>query len=80
MVEIKYMQVTDYRFDSSAIEVVLLALLRLLVLAAVLMRSRASLVRVRGDGTIKPSMEAMVALVLCALSAGYCVFKVCYYS
>lgn len=70
-------QVTDYDFDSSAIEVVVLAVVRLTVLLAVLLRSRASLVRVNGDGTISPSVEAMVALVLCAASAAYCVFKVC---
>lgn len=70
------MKVTDYQFDSSAIEVVVLAVLRWLVLGAVLMRSRASLVRVKGDGTIKASVEVMVALITCAASAAYCVFKV----
>ena len=69
-------QVTDYRFDSSAIEVVLLAVVRLVVLLAVLLRSRACLVRVNGDGRIKPSPGAMVAFVVCAGCAAYCVFKV----
>lgn len=69
-------QVTNYRFDSSAIEVAGLAVLRWVVLAAVLMRSRACLVRVKGDGTIIPSIDAVIALAVCAISAGYCVFKV----
>ncbi|CAM9786622.1 unnamed protein product [Ascophyllum nodosum] len=69
-------QVTKYRFDSAAIEVVLLAVVRLAVLAVVLGRSKACLVRVRGDGTIVPSAGAVVAMTLCAASACYCVFKI----
>lgn len=67
---------TDYQFDSSAIEVVVLGLVRWLVLVAVLLRSRACLVRVKDDGTIKPSADAVTAVTVCAVSAGYCVFKV----
>lgn len=69
-------QITDFNFDSSAVEVVGLAVLRWVVLATVLLRSRACLVRVKADGTIKPSVDAIVALTTCAVSAGYCVFKV----
>eukprot|EP00903_Cladosiphon_okamuranus_P012069 g11330.t1 len=69
-------QFKDFNFDSSAVEVVGLALLRWVVLGAVLLRSRACLVRVKADGTIKPSVDAIVALTTCAVSAGYCVFKV----
>lgn len=70
-------QILDFDFDSSALEVVALALLRWVVLAAVLVRSRACLVRLKADGTIKPSVDAVVALAVCAVSAGYSVFKVC---
>lgn len=69
-------QVQEYGFDSSAVEVALLAVVRLIVLAIVLVRSKSCLVRVRGDGTILPSVEAVIAMALCALSACYCVFKV----
>ncbi|CAM9199139.1 unnamed protein product, partial [Ectocarpus sp. 12 AP-2014] len=69
-------QVTDYQFDSSAIEVVILGLVRWLVLVVVLLRSRACLVRVKDDGSIKPSPDAIIAVTVCAVSAGYCVFKI----
>lgn len=71
-------QIKDFNFDSSAVEVVGLAFLRWIILGAVLLRSRACLVRVKADGTIKPSVDAIVALTTCAVSAGYCVFKACY--
>lgn len=69
---------TNYQFDQSAVEVIVLCLVRLIVLGTVLLRSRACLVRVKMDGTIKPSLEAMAALWICGLSAAYCVFKVCH--
>lgn len=65
-----------YEFERSSMEVIALAVVRVFFLIAVLIRSKACLIRVKGDGTIKPSFEARATLFLCAISTAYCVFKV----
>lgn len=72
----KRTQVSDYKFDSSALEVVALTCFRLVILSAVLLRSRPSMVRVNGLGVIKTSTLAVMAQTVCWVSAAYCAFKV----